>query len=97
MTFQTQKYQSSELDKKRWFVRYLLLAAVAIVLAFKTYLLLYSIIDFTLGIYSFFSSFVLFNILIFAYLRYRDPFAKVKDAPLPKNPSSIFNSGPCQK
>ena len=26
------------------------------------------------------------NILIFAYLRYRDPYTKVKDAPLPKNP-----------
>jgi hyaluronan synthase len=86
VTFQTQKYQSSELDRKRWLIRYLLIAAVAIVLAFKTYLLLYSIIDFTLGIYSFFSSFVLINILIFAYLRYRDPYTKVKDAPLPKNP-----------
>jgi hyaluronan synthase len=87
MTYQTHhKSQTSELNKRRWFVRYLLIAAVAIVLAFKTYLLLYSIIDFTLGIYSFFSSFVLFNILIFAYLRYRDPFVKVKDAPLPKNP-----------
>jgi hyaluronan synthase len=86
VTFQTQKYQSSELDRKRWLIRYLLIAAVAIVLAFKTYLLLYSIIDFTLGIYSFFSSFILINILIFAYLRYRDPYTKVKDAPLPKNP-----------
>ncbi len=87
MTYQTHhKLQTSELDNRRWFVRYLLIAAVAIVLAFKTYLLLYSIIDFTLGIYSFFSSFVLINILIFAYLRYRDPYTKVKDAPLPKNP-----------
>jgi hyaluronan synthase len=87
MTYQTHhKSQSSELDKRRWFVRYLLIAAVAIVLAFKTYLLLYSIIDFTLGIYSFFSSFVLFNILLFTYARYRDPYVKVKDNPLPKDP-----------
>jgi hyaluronan synthase len=86
MAFQTQqKSQFSEIDKKRWLVRYLLIAAVAIVLAFKIYLVLY-IIDFTLGIYSFFSSFVLLNILIFTYLRYRDPFAKVIDAPLPKDP-----------
>ena len=63
MTFQAQeKSRFSELDKKRWFVRYLLIAAVAIVLGFKIYLLLY-VIDFTLGIYSFFSSFVLLNIL----------------------------------
>jgi hyaluronan synthase len=87
MTYQTHhKSKTSELDKRRWFVRYLLIAAVAIVLAFKTYILLYGIIDFTLGIYSFFSSFVLINILIFAYLRYRDPYVKVKDDPLPKNP-----------
>jgi hyaluronan synthase len=86
MTFQAQeKSRFSELDKKRWFVRYLLIAAVAIVLALKIYLLLY-IIDFTLGIYSFFSSFVLLNILAFSYLRYRDPFIKVRDNPLPKNP-----------
>ena len=86
MKLQTQeKSQYSELDKKRWFVRYLLIAAVAIVLGFKIYLLLY-VIDFTLGIYSFFSSFVLLNILMFSYLRYRDPFVKVKDNPIPKNP-----------
>jgi hyaluronan synthase len=86
VTFQTQqKSQFSELDRKRWLIRYLLIAAVAIVLAFKIYLLLY-IIDFTLGIYSFFSSFILLNILIFSYIRYRDPFTKVKDAPLPKYP-----------
>ena len=49
MTYQTQeKPLHSELDKKRWLVRYMLIAAVAMVLAFKVYLLLY-VIDFTLG------------------------------------------------
>jgi hyaluronan synthase len=86
MKYQTrQKAISGELDKKRWLIRYLLITAVAIVLAFKIYLILY-IIDFTLGIYSFFSSFVLLNILIFTYLRFRDPYEKVKDLPLPRNP-----------
>jgi hyaluronan synthase len=86
MTYQTQeKPRHSELDKKRWLVRYMMIAAVAIVLAFKLYLLLY-VIDFTLGIYSFFSSFILLNVIIFTYTRYRDPYAKVKDNPLPKNP-----------
>lgn len=86
MTYQTQqKPRHSELDKKRWLVRYMMIAAVATVLAFKLYLLLY-VIDFTLGIYSFFSSFILLNVLIFTYTRYRDPYAKVKDNPLPKNP-----------
>ncbi|MDQ3840541.1 MAG: glycosyltransferase family 2 protein, partial [Thermoproteota archaeon] len=86
MTIQTQqKSRYSEVDKKRWLIRYLFIAAVAIILAFKVYLLLY-VIDFTLGIYSFFSSFILLNVLIFTYTRYRDPYAKVKDNPLPKNP-----------
>ncbi|HYZ94751.1 MAG TPA: glycosyltransferase [Nitrososphaeraceae archaeon] len=86
MTFQTQqKSRHSEIDKKRWLVRYLLIAAVAAVLTFKIYLLLY-VIDFTLGVYSFFSSFVLLNIIIFSYIGYRDPYEKVKNNPLPKNP-----------
>ena len=86
MTSQTQqKSHYSEVDKKRWLVRYLFIAAVSAVLAFKVYLLLY-VMDFTLGIYSFFSSFILLNVLIFTYVRYRDPYAKVKDNPLPKNP-----------
>src|SRR5918999_3390430 len=80
-----QKIHYSELDKQRWLVRYLLIAAVGVVLGFKVYLLLY-VIDFTLGIYSFFSSFVLLNIIAFSYIRYRDPYEKVKDIPLPKNP-----------
>jgi hyaluronan synthase len=85
MTFQTQQITHySELDKKRWLVRYLLIAAVSIVLTFKVYLLLY-VVDFTIGIYSFMSSFILLNTLILTYLRYRDPYVKVKDNPLSHN------------
>jgi hyaluronan synthase len=79
-----QKIRYSELDKQRWLVRYLLIAAVGVVLGFKIYLLLF-VIDFTLGIYSFFSTFVLLNIILFSYLKYSDPYIKVKDNPLPKN------------
>jgi hyaluronan synthase len=85
MSQSQQELRYSEVDKKNWLIRYLFIAAVSIVLAFKVYLLLY-VIDFTLGIYSFFSSFILLNVLIFTYTRYRDPYAKVKDNPLPKNP-----------
>ncbi len=35
--------------------------------------------DFALGLYSFFSSFVLFNVLFFAYTKYKDPYVKVMD------------------
>ena len=89
ITFQTQqKTRYSEVDKKRWFVRYLLIVAVSIVLAIKVYLILY-VMDFTLGIYSFFSSFILFNTLILTYTAYRDPYVRVKDSPLPKNPPLV--------
>jgi len=35
--------------------------------------------DFALGLYSFFSSFVLFNVLFFAYTKYKDPYVKVME------------------
>ena len=52
-----------------------------IVLGLKTYLLLF-VMDFTLGIYSFFSSFVLFNILLFAYTKYKDPYIDAANIPI---------------
>lgn len=61
-----------------------MLCAVGIVLALKLYLMLF-VIDFTLGIYSFFSSFMLFNMLFFAYTKYKDPYLDVKDVSLPTN------------
>jgi hypothetical protein len=72
ITLYTQVRPYAEVDKKRWFVRYLLVSSVLVVLVLKVYLLLF-VMDFVLGLYSFFSSFILLNILIFAYFRYRDP------------------------
>jgi hyaluronan synthase len=43
-----------------------------VVLALKIYLLLF-VMDFVLGLYTFFSSFTVLNILAFSYFRYRDP------------------------
>jgi hyaluronan synthase len=63
---------SKEIDRKGFFVRCLLIAAVSVVLVLKVYLLLF-VMDFVLGLYTFFSSFILLNILIFSYFRYRDP------------------------
>ena len=57
------------------------MGSVAVVLALKVYLLLF-VMDFTLGLYSFFSSFVLFNILLFAYTRYKDPYIDVAETSL---------------
>jgi cellulose synthase/poly-beta-1,6-N-acetylglucosamine synthase-like glycosyltransferase len=62
-------------------VRFLILTAVAVVLVVKLYLLL-TVMDRLLGIYSFLTTFILFNILTLAWLRYRDPYHKAKDADL---------------
>ena len=66
-----------EVDKKRWLVRYLILGGVSAILAVKLYLLLF-VVDFTVGLYSFFTSFLLFNILLFAYTKFKDPYIYAK-------------------
>jgi hyaluronan synthase len=69
------------MDKKRWMVRLLILAAVATILVVKIYLLLF-VMDRILGVYSFLTTFILFNILARAYLAYKDPYIKAKDIDL---------------
>jgi hyaluronan synthase len=73
-----------ELDNKRWLVRSLLLIAVFTILLVKVYLTIF-VIDRTVGLYSVLTSFVLFNILLISYFRYRDPYADVHDAIIPQN------------
>jgi hyaluronan synthase len=74
MNMQRQEiHRHSELDKKRWLVRYLCLAALGAVLSVKVYLLLF-IFDFTVGVYSFITTFVLFATLLFSYVKFRDPY-----------------------
>ena len=62
-------------------VRFFILAAVAVVLVVKIYLVL-TVMDRLLGIYSFLTTFILFNILTRAWLRYRDPYHQAKDVDL---------------
>jgi hyaluronan synthase len=78
----TEKYR--EMDKKRWLVRYLVLASIAVILGIKLYLLIY-VVDFTVGFYSFLTSFVLFNIFFLSWVKYRDPFIRVKDVLIPED------------
>lgn len=73
-----------EMDKKRWLVRYLVLASMAIILGIKLYLLIY-VVDFTVGFYSFLTSFVLFNIFFLSWVKYRDPFIRAKDVIIPED------------
>jgi len=61
-----------------------------VVLVLKVYLLLF-VMDFVLGLYTFFSSFILLNILIFSYFRYRDPNFELQ-TPFQDNRANVENS-----
>jgi hyaluronan synthase len=64
-------------NRKGWFVRFLILGALATILIIKAYLLLYVL--FFVGIYSFLTTFILFSIFVLSYFKYRDPFNNAKD------------------
>lgn len=76
--------QNIEQKRRISFVRFLLLAAIGCVLVAKVYFMLY-VVDLTIGIYSFLTSFVLFNILFLAYFRYKDPYLEAQDVDITKN------------
>ena len=77
---------TENIEQKRTisFVRFLLLAAIGSVLVAKVYLMLF-VVDMTIGIYSFLTSFVLFNIIFLAYFRYKDPYLEAQDVDITKN------------
>src|SRR5919108_1069403 len=84
----TEKYV--ELDKKRWLVRYLILAAIAITLAIKINMMIFAI-DITIGIYSFLTTFILFNLFFLSYVKYRDPFIAAKDIIIPEDQKPLVS------
>ena len=84
---QQKKTKHREMDKKRWFVRYLILVAVGIVLSIKVYMALF-VMDFAVGLYSVITSFILFNVLLIAYTKYKDPFYD-HEGPVVSNDTSI--------
>src|SRR5918911_3345948 len=75
---QQQKTKYREVDKKRWLVRYLIIAAVGTVLALKIYWMLF-IVDFAVGLYSVLTSVFLFSTIFLAYIKFRDPYLDAKD------------------
>jgi hyaluronan synthase len=79
-----------EMDKKRWLARYLVLASIAVILGIKLYLLVY-VVDFTVGIYSFLTSFILFNIFFLSWVRYRDPFVAAKNVIIPEDKKPLVS------
>ena len=58
----------ARISQEESFVRFLMLAIIGCVLAAKVYFMIY-VVDLTIGIYSFLTSFVLFNIILLSYFR----------------------------
>jgi hyaluronan synthase len=75
--------QNIEQKRRISFVRFLLLAAIGSVLVAKLYFMLF-VVDLTIGIYSFLTSFILFNIIFLAYFRYKDPYLEAQDVDITK-------------
>lgn len=65
------------MSKSRWLVRYLILIGVGAVVAIKLYLLIF-VVDLLIGLYSFITICVLFTVLLFTYLKFRDPYLKAQ-------------------
>jgi hyaluronan synthase len=65
-----------------------MLAAIGCVLTAKVYFMIY-VVDITIGIYSFLTSFVLFNIILLSYFRYKDPYVEVFDIDISRNPPLV--------
>jgi hyaluronan synthase len=66
-----------ELDKKRWVVRYLILATFGSILSLKFYLTIF-VIDPFVGIYSIITTSVTFGFFFLSYVKYKDPYYKTK-------------------
>jgi len=75
MTLEQKSKHKSELNKKRWLVRYAILATLFSILAVKFYMMLY-VLDIFVGAYSFVTTFVLTSILFITYIKYKDPYIK---------------------
>jgi hyaluronan synthase len=87
MSLEQKAKHRNELSKKRWLVRYAILAALFSILVVKFYMMLF-ILDIVVGAYSFITTFVLFNVLLIAYTRYKDPYINAE------NLIHLYNSKP---
>mgnify|MGYP003433097549 FL=1 len=78
MTLQEQTSRYSELEKRKWLVRVLMVIAVGCVLGAKVYFTI-SLVDPLVGIYSILTSFVLLCVLVLSYFKYKDPYWNAKN------------------
>jgi hyaluronan synthase len=85
MILQEQTSRYSELEKRKWLARVLMVIAVGCVLGAKVYFTI-SLVDPLVGIYSFLTSFVLLCVLVLSYFKYRDPYLNAKNVDISDGP-----------
>ncbi|MDW0143517.1 MAG: glycosyltransferase family 2 protein, partial [Nitrososphaeraceae archaeon] len=85
MTLQEQTSRYSELEKRKWLVRVLMVIAVGCVLGAKVYFTIY-LVDPLVGIYSILTSFVLLCVLVLSYFKYKDPYWNAKNVDISNGP-----------
>jgi hyaluronan synthase len=87
MSLQEQTSRYSEVQRRKWLVRVLMVIAVGCVLVAKIYFT-FSLVDPWVGIYSILTTFVLLCILVFSYFKYKDPYLNAKNIDI-KNGSLV--------
>ena len=85
MTLQEQTSRYSELERRKWLVRVLMVIAVGCVLGAKVYFTIY-LVDPLVGIYSILTSFVLLCVLVLSYFKYKDPYLNAKNVDISNGP-----------
>ena len=85
MTLQEQTSRYSEIERRKWLVRVLMVIAVGCVLGAKVYFTIY-LVDPLVGIYSILTSFVLLCVLVLSYFKYKDPYWNAKNVDISNGP-----------
>jgi hyaluronan synthase len=85
MSLQEQTSRYSEIQRKKWLVRVLMVVAVGCVLVAKIYFTI-TLVDVWVGIYSILTSFVLLCVLVLSYFKYRDPYLDAKNIDISNGP-----------
>jgi len=68
-----------ELNKKRWFVRGLILAAISTILGLKIFVVFFRIVDPFTGFYMIVTTGVLLTYLVSGWVKFRDPYIKATE------------------
>lgn len=85
MSLQEQTSRYSEIQRKKWLIRVLMVIAVGCVLVAKIYFT-FTLVDPWVGIYSILTSFVLLCVLVLSYFKYKDPYLAAKNIDVTNGP-----------